>query len=102
MRPSSRLSGAEETRTGDPAIDFGGARGAGRPSGARDAASRFSLEVGLTRVRATMDSLGNGSFLSPPLMIKFSILMPAPETEPELSPLGEIFGAAENCAGREP
>src|ERR1700675_81075 len=103
MRPSRRLSGAEETRTGDPAIDLGGARGAGRPAGARDAASRFSLEVGLTRVRATMDSLGNGSFLSPPpLIIKFSILMPAPVTEPELSPLGEIFGAAENCAGREP
>src|ERR1700676_1719307 len=103
MRPSRRLSGAEETRTGDPAIDFGGARGAGRPTGARDAASRFSLEVGLTRVRATIDSLGIDSLLMPPpLIIKFSILILAPVTEPAPSPLGEIFGAAENCAGREP
>ena len=84
-------------------MDLGAARGAGRPTAERDAARRFSLEVGLTRVRATMDSLGNGSFLSPPpLIIKFSILMPAPVTEPEPSLLGEIFGAAENCAGREP
>src|SRR5437763_2242418 len=103
MRPSRRLSGAEETRTGAPVIGFGGARGSGRPIGARAAASRFSLDVGSTRVSATIVSLGIESFLeSPPLIIRSSILILADVIEPEPSPFGEIFGAAENWAGREP
>ena len=84
-------------------MGLGGARGAGRPIGARTDASRFSLEVGSTRVRATMDSLGIDSLLMPPPLIARScILMLADVTAPELSPLGEIFGAAENWAGRDP
>ena len=104
MRPSSRRSGAEETRTGAPGVDRGGgARGAGRAR-VRAEASKFSSEVGLTRVRATIDSLGNASCLMPlPVIVRSSILMEEDVVGPPLlSPLGESSGAAENWAGREP
>src|SRR5260370_20493550 len=102
-RPSSRLSGEDDTRTGDPVEGFGIARGARLPGGGRDAASRFSFEVGSMRVRATIDSRGIASFLiAPPLIIRSSILILADVPAPASSPFGEISGSAENWAGRDP
>src|SRR5260370_36873140 len=102
-RPSSRLSGEDDTRTGDPVEGFGIARGARLPGGGRDAATRFSFEGGAMGVRATIDSRGIASFLiAPPLIIRSSILILADVPAPASSPFGEISGAAENWAGREP
>src|ERR1700692_2098355 len=67
-------------------------------------ARRFSIDVGWTRVSLAMDSLccGVPAFGASPLIVKSDTTILADLTGSGFPPWGEIRGAAENCAGREP